>query len=389
MLADNRLANLVTLYLYGLVPILSFSFMLVGVEYNLKIVFDLCIVFFFTIAIFLSTLVNKRSIISSYFKLLILIGLFLLLYALVLTLISILYYERVYFFVTLMEYKAVLYLISCAFFLKIYGLPDKKYFFVVIRILCLLIIFKSIFEYFALGLVTRNGVLSEGNYDGYIVLFLFAYCLDANVRLDLLDLSLIVAATLLTQSKTGLIILFIFLLILSIRNKKTFFLMLLLIPIIFFAIFEIISTRIENFSTIASIDRFLMWAEYFELMLSPSVDLTNKLFGFSPGVPIKESSVRLWWFIENQSLQVGANGLHAFNFHSQHIRFLLTYGLFVGGFTLLAFFVFLLKMRMFAFLILFFLQGFSLGGIYLSIVTFLIVIYVPLVLFERKELARL
>jgi hypothetical protein len=112
-----------------------------------------------------------------------------------------------------------------------------------------------------------------------------------------------------------------------------------------------------------------MWQSFF--MTVRHWGFFDWLFGIMPGVPIRYYDPFIQWFIDNQSVaQHDVAGLHPFNYHGMHIRYVLTWGL-VGVAAALGAMAaamrrggWLLGLMLLYVLI----QGFSMGVIYLTTV---------------------
>jgi len=227
----------------------------------------------------------------------------------------------------------------------------------------------SYFIQLALGMgsLARASAVEEANYDGFIIGMglLICYHLRAKVRWHVWALLLV--ATVLTLSRTGLAALLVLGFIVLVRHRQFGWLVagaLALIP----AAYIIYITRANGASS-NQFDRFRMWQSFF--MTVRHWGLFEWLFGIMPGVPIRYYDPFIQWFIDNQSVaQHDVAGLHPFNYHGMHIRFILTWGL-VGVFVVLGAMAAAMRRGgwLVGLMLLYVLiQGFSMGVVYLTTV---------------------
>ncbi|MUL16628.1 hypothetical protein [Aliivibrio fischeri] len=272
--------------------------------------------------------------------------------------------ETIYYFPVIAEFKPIFFLFFGMVIIETSKKISLKDFADLGCVFSTFVIIDLIIRYALFGEL-RPGVLSESNYDGFLILICFcaAINVDAYSKLRLL---LMVIATLATMSKTGIICLLVIFAIDNIERfkvRKVFIMLLISLPAVY-----LIGERISNIDNILSIDRFVMWTSF--ITLFGELSFIDILFGTTPGIPLRLYDDYLSWFVINQSESNGALGLHAFNYHSFYIRYFLSYGLLL----LILLICFLIRMSLKnKFLryitIIVFLQSFSLGTFYLSTVS--------------------
>ncbi|EHE6926718.1 hypothetical protein AADU56_002511 [Vibrio cholerae] len=269
-----------------------------------------------------------------------------------------------YIFPLLVEIKPVVFIILSIIVIETSKKISLKQFSDFGFVFSIILLIDSIIRYFYFGTI-RPGVLSESNYDGFIILI----CLCAGLNCNLYSqkkIAIMILATLVTMSKTGLICMMSILVYKSISQLRLKYI--LLFSVLAFPVLFVISERLSSVSEISSVDRLVMWTSFFNLL--NDLSFWDILFGTNPGVPLKLYDNYLSWFIVNQSEQNGALGLHAFNYHSFYIRLFLSYGLILSFIFVFTFMRLSLNSR---FLIMVFivvlLQSFSLGTFYLSTVS--------------------
>ena len=272
-----------------------------------------------------------------------------------------------YFYPFFMEIKPLAFLALASIVLIACGPPDLAAYRRGAAVLAALMIIDAIMRTAINGQISRPIVLSESNYDGFLVILgliaIFAAPPERGFRLYYL---LFAAATLASQSKTG-IAAFLVISLIHFLRRPTFG------TLFGMAILSIIATavvieRLSALDDLSDIDRIVMWISYFDLVRTMSLD--HFLFGYFPGVPIAQSNKLLSWFVTHQGERLGIEGLHAFNYHSFYLRTLLTWGALPVSAMLVLFIRKLTGSRpLFYYLILILIQSFSMGVFYLSTVS--------------------
>lgn len=273
----------------------------------------------------------------------------------------------------IMTIKLPVYFLLGSLFVLCFKPINLLRFVVYTRFFCFLTLIDFMVRFIIEGNITRTSILSESNYDSLLILI--GLCSLFNLPKDkkfLYDYILVGLAILVTQSKTSIgcfVLLSVYQF--SSRQYLKYFLFLLLFSLVSF---PIILSRLSVVPSLDQIDRVLMWASYVNLLRESSV--FEFLFGFSPGYYLSLYDDNLWFFISHLSQRVGAEGLHSFNFHSLWLRIAIDYGfifLLVVLFVLIYFFVFYKTLR--PFIIMIFIQGFTMGFFYLSVSILSIFVY--------------
>lgn len=265
-----------------------------------------------------------------------------------------------------MEIKPLYYIICCVIICSIFGPPDLKFFVTCGSIFSFLIILDTVVKFALFGHYQRPTVASESNYDGFLVLISLIALFALEPKNFLRLFMLFAVATLLTSSKTGIGSFVVLSAIWFLRVGRLRYMLPLLViaGIGALALFQ----RMQAVSGFEDLDRVIMWLSFINLMGEASA--MEILFGFLPGVPIAMSNTSLQWFIGHQGDKIGIDGLHAFTFHGMHLRLILTWGVLP---TIAVWWALLAKIRFnrvyFMLFTLIFLQGFSMGVIYLSVVS--------------------
>lgn len=272
----------------------------------------------------------------------------------------------------IMSLKIYIYFITIPFIVS-FGRPVSLQVFLKFGLFfALLNIMDALIRYYYSGVFLRPSILSETNYDSILILlsFISYYLLKTKNSVYLI---IFIISILLTQSKTSIISLFLIILYFSnIFNVKNFVGLLFLLLVSIF----IIWTRMSNLDSLSNLDRFVMWNSFFHLVME--LDYINILFGNPSGYYLRANDDFLSFFITHLSERAGAEGLHSFNYHSMWLRIFLDFGI------ISLFIIFILHLYFYKkyftlrpFIILAFLQGFTMSFFYIS------VIIIPLFVFIR------
>jgi len=272
----------------------------------------------------------------------------------------------------LREAKPALYILFSALVISRWGIPSLDAFVRAGIIFSCLVLIS-----FFIGVVIKGGgrpeVIDEANYDNFLVLIGYlASIVRFGPRLDWRFL-LFLSATLVSQSKTGVVCFFVLTAIYSIKDFGFKTVLQLFAGVI--VVGSVIILRMSNIESVEDVDRFRMWLSYIDLIKDSTVN--NLFFGFIPGEPLRYTDPYIGWFIKFQSEErLNILGLHAFNYHGMWLRLMCTWGvipiLLLGG-------VIIKRMRKtkssVALLLLVVIQGVGMGVFYLSTVS------VPMILF--------
>lgn len=367
--------KLIVLLSYVFIPLIAFSYKFFIGNSVTKYLYDF-IVLFLGIILLVLFIQRKSKKITKKAMPLILIGivmLLILLFSFIIKVYDSSIINSFYIFPFILEVKLPLYLLIIGLAYIVLQPIDSSQFVYYSRAFSFFVIIDVLLRFILSGELVRPTIASESNYDGvFILLGLCALLSNKKTKAFLLDYVLFAMATFLTQSKTGIgcLIILSFIHFATPRNLKY----LALLFCLFFVGYSIVVARLSAIDDLSKVDRFAMWFSYIDLIKSST--WLNILTGYLPGFTIKESDPYLWWFIENQSEKVGAQGLHAFNYHSLWLRLATTYGLIFTGFIMLYFLNFARQGKPYMyFSILVLLQGFSMGVFYLSVNLLILCMY--------------
>lgn len=278
----------------------------------------------------------------------------------------------------LREIKPFFYFLVAFLIVHAFGTPKNDVFYKLGFYFSLLILVDFIMRIIFYGMPVRPHVADESNYDNLLVLVSLISWLHAKgFKVDKYFI-IFLSATLVSQSKTGIIIFFIIVCVYIFDVKKIKY----IVPIAFLTIVGgfIIITRLDNFIVDGQlqwerIDRFRMYFSYFDLISESSY--FKLLFGFLPGYPLKLEDTSLDWFIVHQSEAVGAVGLHPFNYHGMWLRLISSWGL-LPICLLILFFIKIVKINRtnIAITLLILLEGMTMGVFYLSTVSIILYLFI-------------
>lgn len=234
------------------------------------------------------------------------------------------------------------------------------------------------------GLPIRPGLIDEANYDNLIILLAYvARIKRVGIKRDSYS-AIIVLATFMSQSKTGLICLLI-LIVINLKQKELFK---VLIPIIIIAGVSllIISSRLQRSSvkSFDDVDRVRMLNSFVSVQKRATIQQT--LIGYTPGYPLRMFDPNLAYFIKSQVESKGGVGLHAFNFHGMWFRLISSWGIFFVAIFISIFIYWGIKNKSrLSILLLVLLQGLPMGVFYLSTVGPLVMLFILMITLENKK----
>jgi hypothetical protein len=272
----------------------------------------------------------------------------------------------------LREFKPFLYFFFVSLVISRWGFPTLDVFIKSGFIFSTFVLFSFVFGSVLLG-GGRPEVIDEANYDNLIVLIGYLATVSKfGLKLDLRFL-LFLSATLVSQSKTGVVCFLLITFIFSIKELSLKTILQLGFGLLVVVI--VLLGRLSNVQEFHDVDRFRMWLSYFDLLKDSSV--SQLLFGYMPGVPLRYFDPYIGWFIQFQSEErLNILGLHAFSYHGMWLRVLCTWGLLplivIITFMLAQFRVSNAHKAIFSVIIV---QGLGMGVFYLSTVS------VPILLF--------
>ena len=274
--------------------------------------------------------------------------------------------KRVQFHPWMMDLKWVAYFIFAILWIGNYGWPSQRIiykgslFFSKLYIIWTLYIIAS-------GQLSREGILMESNYDGFMILM--GLCWIDKCKEGRYDGLIFIIATFLTFSRTGFISLSVLLLYRVTRRN-----ILYLLPVITVAlIIAYFALMVRGMDSAGNMDRFVFFSQTYVYFAHTSI--WNVLFGSAPGVSLDMPVVSGFeYFISNFEEGHGINGIYPFYFHSTYLRLAMTWGV-IGSLAYLLFFVYkfltskLMPMKMFCLLVL--VQSISLSTMTLQNVSIL------------------
>lgn len=221
---------------------------------------------------------------------------------------------------SIMDGKWIVYLVLAILWIDIFGYPsiNKMYkagvFFSVIYILKTLYVIGT-------GQLSRGGVLLEANYDGFMILMVYCFR-DQISNKKKWEVWLLILATFLTFSRTGIFSLFVIWFTQIMRKN-----VLLLIPVVPMMLgIAYLGFSMRGVDSAGNLDRFIYWQQAF--ILFHQSDWIELLFGYTPGEGLKipilpEFSWTVNLFEEMRNL----NGVFPFMFHSTYLRLAIIWGI--------------------------------------------------------------
>jgi len=220
----------------------------------------------------------------------------------------------------LMELKPLFYLVLAWLTVSAVGLPSSRDFLRFSAALAALILLELALASLAAGEVVRPQGSGEINYDATLLLLGLGLGLTERARLlkILVLCGLLASMSRTTLLSAGLAALFCWPGLSWPRRLGLGLAMLGGIGLAF-------GLRGLSMDGLHELDRYWMWQTCITLFLENPVQF---LTGFAPGVPLPvEAPQALWELWRDQTLQAGAPGVHAYNFHAFWLRLAVTWGL--------------------------------------------------------------
>jgi hypothetical protein len=382
----NKFSKALLISSYVLIPVLAFSYKFLLGNSSTKYLYDISVLLLGVFSIFIFIQPKNKNLSIKALPLVVapIVMVFILTLNFIIKVNDGSVSSSFYIAPFLMEMKLPLYILIIGFSYVILKPLNISNFITYSKVFSYLVIIDVIVRFVISGELYRPTIVSESNYDGlFILIGLCALFSTPKNKKFLFNYLLFCIATVLTQSKTGIgcLVILSFIHFATASNIKYVAVLFCLLLVSYF----IVEARLSNIQDIKKIDRFAMWFSFIDLMKNG--EWVNVIFGYVPGYAIKDSDSYLWWFIENQSEKVGAQGLHSFNYHSFWLRLATTYGALFTCYIMYHFINFARKGKSFLyFSLLVLLQGFSMGAFYLSVnVLVLCMYYVSLASNQQHE----
>lgn len=220
----------------------------------------------------------------------------------------------------IMDGKWYVYLTIAILSIAIWGYPSIDKTWKAGRFFCCVYIFKAL-SLFLSGHISRDGVLMESNYDGFMILIVYSLRNLVTKRGKYDDL-LFIAATFLTLSRTGISCLFALWLYKAIR--KNIFLLIPIVPICLGI--AVVGIMIRGEDSVGHLDRFVYWQQ--AILYFQTTDIYSVLFGHTPGIPMNVFILpEFAWDVANFEDMRHLRGVFPFMFHSVYLRIAITWGI--------------------------------------------------------------
>lgn len=249
----------------------------------------------------------------------------------------------------MMDMKWIVYLFFSLLWMCNYGEPSPHYIYKGSKFFAKVYILWTIYV-IASGQLSRDGILMESNYDGFMILM--GLCWVDRCKEGKYDLLIFIIATFMTFSRTGIVSLFILLLYKVARRNILY--LLPMVPVV--TIFACMAFVIRGEESAGNMDRLIFFSQAYAYLTHTS--LWNILLGSTPGISLEMPVIKGFeWYIDNFEETKGLSGIYPFYFHSTYLRLLMTWGVF-GSLAYLLFFVYkflnskIIPMKMFCLLVL-------------------------------------
>lgn len=232
-------------------------------------------------------------------------------------------YENIVYKAWLMDIKWLLYLLFCIFWISKHGNPDCEKIYKYSLFFSYIYILFTIFRYIVLKEdVSRDGILMEANYDGFMILM--GFCFFDSFKKKKTDFFIFFVATLCTMSRTGLIAFFIMIMFRYLRKNVLYIIP--LVPILLFA--AEYAMLVRGVDSASHLDRFVYFEQAYRYF--QNTDIYSILLGNTPGKAIKMHVIpEFEWNVSNFENMRNLKGVFPFMFHSVYLRLALTWGIIV------------------------------------------------------------
>lgn len=222
---------------------------------------------------------------------------------------------------SMMDGKWVIYAVFTVLWVNLYGYPTIEKIYKAGVFFSIVYIVKTFLTLATGNNLTREGLLLEANYDGYMILIVYCFSTEVRNKNKWEDVILLLA-TFFTLSRTGFASLFA---IWTIRSlKKNFFIIIPLIPLALAMIYYGVSLR--GIESVDHLDRFVYWKQAF--IAFKYEDFWEYVFGNTPGESLRMPVIpEFVWTINLFEDMRNLRGIFPFMFHSTYLRLAFTWGI--------------------------------------------------------------
>lgn len=231
------------------------------------------------------------------------------------------YNNDLYLKASMMDGKWVIYIVFTILWVNLYGYPTVEKMYKAGVFFSIVYIIKALLTLATGNDLSREGLLLEANYDGFMILI--AYCFSTEVKnKKKWEIGVLLLATFLTLSRTGFASLFAIWIIKSL--KRNIFLILLIVPVIMVIIHYGISMR--GTASVENLDRFVYWEQAF--VAFKHEDVWEYILGNTPGRSLEMPVIPGFaWTIGLFEEMRNLRGIYPFMFHSTYLRLAFTWGI--------------------------------------------------------------
>lgn len=286
---------------------------------------------------------------------------------------------------SVMDGKWVVYLAFALLWIDTFGYPDVNKIYKYCLFFSIIYILKALYMILS-GHLTREGLLLEANYDGFMILIVYCFrSIPSNNQKWWKD-AIFILATLLTFSRTGYACLFAMLIYKALKRNILY--LLIILPFAFIAIY--FGYSIRGGQSANNLDRFVYWSQ--ALVYFKQTNWTTLFFGSAPGKSLEMPILpEFYWTVENFDEIRNLNGIFPFMFHSTYLRLAFTWGIFIAFVYLIYLIIKILKSKyrpMVYLCILVLIQSFSLSALTLPNVSLLLFMLFLTALHQEKCLKK-
>lgn len=239
-------------------------------------------------------------------------------------LLPVIWQKNVVWRAVFVDAKYIYYLLLSWMWVKFVGAPSVQFLYKAGRFLCLFYILYFFIMIVLKGGYSRFELLSESNYDSFLLLIPF--CFIQEEKKSRYDYFLFLIAVFLSGSKTGIATICILLFLYNFRNRKYRFLC-WIIPPVLVVIFIYVYFMRRGITDVNDVDRFIFFAQFFEYVKDSS--WSSVLLGIFPGqaMAFVEVLPSFEWYISKFENMNNILGCYPFYFHSTYIRLAIVWGL--------------------------------------------------------------